>query len=275
MKYWKNVFLISAMLIAGLLGNSGCSDAVLPVEEYWENPYTEEAIHQQMALMDFTINFIQSKTSGKTQERFDKKKLMMLLRESMKAYEEKSGQKGLMLRFDRNMKLLEHIFLFDESFYKNQLLSTPQKILDSLLMRDGLSEVQKSWMYRLLEVFKQTVANRGTIEELRQVLMQFDSDVYQVLGNESIPILKASASLYAANYIFVNNFEFWLSLSNYKAVLEEDGDSNLESIICGIAFTQYGAWIGYALALGGVSAGTTALVGFAIGVIGAVVCSQA
>ncbi len=41
MKYWKNVLLISAMLIAGLLGNSGCSDAVLSVEEYWENPYTD------------------------------------------------------------------------------------------------------------------------------------------------------------------------------------------------------------------------------------------
>ncbi|SHK70370.1 hypothetical protein [Rhodothermus profundi] len=57
MKRRKNTLFISAMLIAGFLGNAGCSETVSPVEEDWENPYIENAIHQQIELMKFTINF--------------------------------------------------------------------------------------------------------------------------------------------------------------------------------------------------------------------------
>ena len=54
-----------------------------------------------------------------------------------------------------------------------------------------------------------------------------------------------------------------------------EGGFSWGAIICGGGFLGYGAIVTYALALGAVSAGTTALVGLAIGAIGLAVCSQA
>lgn len=54
-----------------------------------------------------------------------------------------------------------------------------------------------------------------------------------------------------------------------------EGGWSLAGLICGGGFLGYGTIVTYALALGAVSAGTTALVGLAIGAVGLAVCSQA
>lgn len=60
---------------------------------------------------------------------------------------------------------------------------------------------------------------------------------------------------------------------NQMEVIE--GGSWLTRTICGGGFLGYGSIVTYALALGGVTAGTTAIVGLAIGAVGLAVCSFA
>ncbi len=263
--------VMAALLLAGLLSNAGCNDVVSPIDKRFENPYFAEAIQQQMALMNFTQNFIQDKTASKTLKSINSEELFILLQEALGAYQEEIGQKGLVQQFNQHMQLITRIL----SSYKKQV-SDPEQILDSLLTAQGFSEAQKSWMYGLLNTFKQVLLQNGTLEELRQTLTQFDTNVYNALGEEATPILKASASLYAANHALIYNAGFWLSLLNPQTgkTLDDDPDKKkLASIICGVGFAGYGSIVTYALALGPVSAGTTALVGFAIGAIGAVVCT--
>ena len=260
--------MTTTLLLAGLLSNAGCNEALSPLEERFENPYLTEAIQQQMAFMDFTTDFIQRKTTGKVQEGITQDELVALLRETLTAYETQTGQAGLVQQFDQALKLIERI-----ASSSGKQLSDPREILDSLLATQGFSESQKSWMYRLFDTFGQTVAHNGTLADLRQALAQFDTDVYQALGEASTPILEASAWLYAANHALMYNADFWLSLLNPQA--GKVGEVNIAAIICGIGFSGYGSIVTYALALGGVGVLPVALIGFGIGAVGAVVCAQA
>ncbi len=60
---------------------------------------------------------------------------------------------------------------------------------------------------------------------------------------------------------------------SFEKMEEVNGGWSTVSFICGSGFAGYGAITTYALALGGVTLGATALVGLGIGLIGAAVCS--
>lgn len=54
-----------------------------------------------------------------------------------------------------------------------------------------------------------------------------------------------------------------------------EGGNKAASIICGSGFAGYSAITTYALALGVVTAGATAIIGLGIAAVGIAVCSQA
>ncbi|HKL75463.1 MAG TPA: hypothetical protein VJ881_05285, partial [Halanaerobiales bacterium] len=72
----------------------------------------------------------------------------------------------------------------------------------------------------------------------------------------------------------------FLFLTKIMKTLDFNQMENLEgggaaSIICGGGFLGYSAIVTYALALGGVTAGVSAVVGLGIGAVGIAVCSLA